>query len=152
MILQLRRLFERPEDRLDIHSSVSLEELGDLGTSCEFAAPLSLDGSVKNLAGMVTLDYTLEAKVLHVCDRCLREFTKDYKITASHIIVRDEASLTGEDDVLCEDGDLDMSELAVSDLLIALPTKILCREDCKGLCPVCGKDLNDGDCGCNKEE
>ena len=30
--------------------------------------------------------------------------------------------------------------------------KVLCREDCKGLCPVCGKDLNDGDCGCDRTE
>ncbi|MBQ8120226.1 MAG: DUF177 domain-containing protein, partial [Ruminococcus sp.] len=42
------------------------------------------------------------------------------------------------------------NELAVSDLLLQLPTKILCKDDCKGLCYTCGHNLYEGECGCNK--
>lgn len=43
---------------------------------------------------------------------------------------------------------LDLTALVREDLLLALPAKFLCREDCKGLCPICGKNLNDGSCSC----
>ena len=45
----------------------------------------------------------------------------------------------------------DLEGLATEDVLLYLPSKFLCREDCKGICPTCGKDLNDGPCGCKKE-
>ena len=45
---------------------------------------------------------------------------------------------------------LDLTALVREDLLLALPAKFLCREDCKGLCPMCGKNLNDGSCSCKK--
>ena len=48
-----------------------------------------------------------------------------------------------------DSGSLDLDELLRADILLELPTKYLCREDCKGLCAVCGKNLNDGPCNCN---
>lgn len=45
---------------------------------------------------------------------------------------------------------LDLEELILSDILLELPTKLLCKEDCKGLCPHCGCNLNHQSCDCNK--
>ena len=44
---------------------------------------------------------------------------------------------------------IDLQQTAYDALVLEIPIKILCREDCRGLCPSCGKNLNDGDCGCN---
>ena len=49
------------------------------------------------------------------------------------------------------DGKLDLSQLALEDVFLSLPSKLLCKEDCKGICPQCGKNLNEGPCGCKKE-
>ena len=46
---------------------------------------------------------------------------------------------------------LDLDDLIMNDILLELPTKLLCRDDCMGLCPECGKNLNDGTCSCRKE-
>ena len=46
------------------------------------------------------------------------------------------------------DGQLDLAELAGADILLELPTSMVCDEGCKGLCPECGANLNEGDCGC----
>ncbi len=148
MILQLKRLFDRVGEQTDFSGVIPLEELRDLGTSLEFTSPISLEGKIQNIAGMVTLDYSLRSSLLLLCDRCLDEFTKDYDLSFSHILCLNESELTGEDDVLIEDYVLDMNELAVSDLAISLPTKILCSEDCLGLCPDCGGNLNRGECRC----
>ena len=47
-----------------------------------------------------------------------------------------------------DDYKLDLDELIRTDILLELPTKFLCKEDCKGLCPTCGKNLNEGACDC----
>ena len=45
-----------------------------------------------------------------------------------------------------------LDEIVLNNILIHMPIRYLCREDCKGLCPMCGKDLNEGECGCKREE
>ena len=73
-------------------------------------------------------------------------------IPMQHVLV---TSLNQEDNdefILVEDMHLDVSELAESDIILALPSKFLCKQDCRGLCPRCGKDLNDGDCDCDTRE
>ena len=46
---------------------------------------------------------------------------------------------------------LDVDRLIFGELLVSIPGKILCREDCKGLCPVCGTNLNVAECGCDRD-
>ena len=47
---------------------------------------------------------------------------------------------------------MDLDELIRTDILLELPTKFLCKEDCKGLCPTCGKNLNEGACNCQTHQ
>ena len=69
-------------------------------------------------------------------------------VSYSHILV---LSLNREDNdelIVIPDGQLDLAELAGADILLELPTSMVCDEGCKGLCPECGANLNEGDCGC----
>ena len=149
MILQLKRIFERIGDQMDICGEIPLEELREVSGCESFVTPVSLKGRAVNRAGMVSLDYTAGVTVRHLCDRCLDEFDREYSFNFSHILSRDESSLNDED-VYCAGGALDMNELAISDLLVEFPTKVVCREDCKGLCPVCGCNLNRETCDCGE--
>lgn len=151
MILQLKRLFERNGDRLALDNVIPLEELRDYSEGESFAAPISIKGSIINRAGMVSLDFACSVSFRHTCDRCLDSFVRDYSFEFEHILTKDRAD-PDDDSVYCEGGALDLTELTVSDIFAELPTKILCAEDCKGLCPICGKNLNLGGCGCNAEE
>lgn len=149
MLLQLKQLFDRVGDKKEISYDIPLEELGEYSIIGEFITPISLNGQVMNRAGVVSLDYTVSFTIRHLCDRCLNEFDREYVFDLSHVLVK---NVYSEDDeyeyVVCPNSTLDLNELAISDLLLQLPTKVLCKEDCKGLCLYCGKDLNDGDCGC----
>ncbi len=149
MILQLKRLFERSGDRFDIDCRLSLEELSEHGGCESFSTPISLKGSVRNRAGMVSLDYACEFSVRSLCDRCLDEFESSYRFEFEHILITDESSFDGDSAVVCEGGSCDLDEIVISDILAELPTKRLCSENCKGLCPVCGQNLNRGECGCS---
>jgi uncharacterized protein len=81
------------------------------------------------------------------------EFTVDY-VTPDAYAASTAAELEERDMSLSVfDGEaVDMDELVGEQLLLALPSRILCSEDCKGLCPECGNDRNLKDCNCGSEE
>ena len=57
-----------------------------------------------------------------------------------------------DDYAIVEDGFLDMDEMLLLQLEMEFPARFLCKDDCLGLCQRCGKNLNEGDCGCPKKE
>ena len=153
MILQLREIFQIEGMHLPVDYTISLEELSEV-RGYTFAAPVSVQGEFSNRAGIVTLKYTVSCTLDAVCDRCLAELRRDYSYDFSHTVV---PSLQSEGDIydtylVAQHDSIDMNQTAISDLLLMLPTKMLCREDCKGLCPVCGCNLNREQCGCQQPE
>ena len=105
-------------------------------------------GSVTNTAGLLELRAEIQAEMSCVCDRCgapfLRAQTQQVKVPLS-AAPEDE----GDGDAFPLDGDgIDVNEVLETCFILETEGKILCRPDCKGLCPTCGKDLNEGPCGC----
>jgi uncharacterized protein len=84
-----------------------------------------------------------------------REYAYDFSHTLTRVLANGEDGYDGygeyDDYVVCPDNTLDMNELAISDLLLSLPSKILCKEDCAGLCMKCGANLNYGACDCKED-
>lgn len=86
------------------------------------------------------------------CDRCLREVEYPFdlqivrRIAAPDTASPDEAE---EQEAFMEGYELNIDSLIDDEIMTSWPMKVLCRPDCKGLCPVCGKDLNTGACGCD---
>lgn len=147
MILQLKELFDIIGKTMVIDCSIGEDGLNREYASYSFAKPAEVKGRAENRAGIVTLFMEVKFSLNLVCDRCLKEFTRDFCYDFEHILVRN-ANTDSEEYVECEDNVLDLDELVVSDILLRLPTKILCREDCRGLCSMCGQDLNEGECSC----
>ena len=86
------------------------------------------------------------------CDRCLADVAYTFDLSfASKVVAPDYAGTDMDDYELdfMEGYHLNVDELINSEILLNWPMKILCREDCKGICKVCGKNLNDGACGCD---
>ena len=95
--------------------------------------------------------FELEAE----CSRCLKSVPLRFEIdTDTVLILNDEGrACTKDDDELLEyvsDRELDMDGFVNEEIMIGFPMQVLCNEDCKGLCPVCGADLNKGECGCDR--
>lgn len=151
MILQLREIFQIEGMHLPVSYEITPEELSEV-RGYTFAAPVAVSGEFYNRAGIVTLKYTVSCTLDVVCDRCLTELKRDYSYDFSHTVV---PSLQSEGDIydtylVAQHDSIDMNETAISDLLLMLPTKMLCREDCKGLCDICGCNLNERICNCRK--
>ncbi len=150
MLLQLQSLFTGEMGRLPIDHEFDFSNLEWSGKT-PFQKPVRVIGAVEQSAGVVTLKAQVQYRYDGNCDRCTGAIHRDEVLEIEHILV---VSLNHEDNdsfVLIDNYQLPLDELVQEDLLLSQPLKVLCKEDCRGLCPQCGKDLNQGTCGCRQD-
>ncbi len=147
MLLQLRSLFTGETARLPIETECDLSQL-ELFGSRPFRRPALVRGEAVSSAGIVTLHLTVTTWYEGVCDRCASPLCREDRLTIEHTLVTSVSNEENDDLILVENFCLPLDELVSDDVLLALPSKNLCRPDCRGLCPCCGKNLNEGSCGC----
>ncbi len=147
--ISIRSLLLRPDERKPVHVTVDAETAQVYGLPCQ-ALPTA-DGLLENRAGVLMLRYTLRCVPELVCDRCLSPVEMHVEEEFSHVIVTEVAREQDDAEyLLAPDAMLDLADVIMTDLRLSMPTKVLCRPDCAGLCPCCGKDRNLGPCGCEE--
>lgn len=128
------------------------------GEEVELTEPVTVKLVLTNTGEILLANGFLKTTLRLTCSRCLEAFP--YRLDVPFIVGYKEAKKQKTEDTGNEDlevrafsGDrIDITEDVRDTLLLALPMKPLCRQDCKGLCPHCGKNLNEGPCGCKEEE
>ena len=151
MIVDLKRVF------VDEHASFLIEYSFDMSdVSFAGAFPLSLPvkfcGIVSNKADLVELKATISYIYKAPCDRCGVMTERKHTVKVEKVLALSVESEENDDILLTPDMKLDLDELIYSEVIISIPTKHLCRGNCAGLCPKCGKNRNQGDCGCSTTE
>ncbi len=150
MIIKISNLNE------GIHEFDFEEPIEKIGLQEPFFGNIELKISLSKIQHQVIIDAVLKAKAELTCDRCGRLYEKllnnDYKVVY----------LFSNDDIESDDLDtvylpLDTDKIKLDDdardyAVLSIPMKSLCKEDCKGLCYKCGKDLNEGKCDCHDPE
>lgn len=92
---------------------------------------------------------TIEAE----CARCLKPLTDEISVELCELFVAPGHEMPAEEDAYEVEGfDIDLEPMLRDALALAMPLRPVCREDCKGLCARCGKDLNEGPCSCEENE
>ena len=110
--------------------------------------PMVVSGVLEGQLDSVRSDFDVSAQAHLVCNRCLKEWHEEVSVTAEHFF----RPTADEDGYAIVDGSVDMAPPAQDELALALPSTPLCREDCKGLCPTCGTDLNSAPCDGHGED
>ena len=123
--------------------------------------PAEVRGRIRRAGKEVELQGKLHTKLETVCGRCLQpvelpittEFNERF-VRAVSWAAEEQHELQAEDlNLAVFDGEaIELDDLVREELLLALPVTVLCREDCKGLCPVCGLDRNLSNCQCEIDE
>ncbi len=112
---------------------------------------LSPDLDLHNLTGKVHISRTPQGLVVQgtflagtqmECVRCLAEFQQPLSTHFSELYAFNHHSVTDSGLILPDDGNVDLADLVRECMLLEIPIRPLCRENCKGLCVVCGADLN----------
>ena len=147
MFLELEPVFNNVGQSLPFEYDLDLSSL-EAGNVNPVITPVSVKGCVSNRAGVVSIAYTVDYTYSAPCDRCAEPTEKHVSFDESHVLV---TSLNNEDsdDLILIDGfRFNADELVREDVILRMPQVFLCREDCKGLCPYCGQNLNESSCGC----
>ena len=116
-----------------------------------FKTPVCVRGEVKNSTGIVSVSAKAEFTLNLTCDRCAVEFDRMFSVPCEHVLVTEVNDENNDELIVVDSLHYDLEPLIREDVLLSLPSKVLCREDCLGICHRCGKDLNDGPCDCEKE-
>lgn len=152
MLLDLSKIINCPGGSVDFKTSVDLSEL-QFGSCRPAREPVEAVGIVKNAAGVLLMDGTVFTKLHGICDRCARPFERNVRFQFGAVLVTELASEQNEDQwtFLLKGDCADLDDIVTTVFVLNMDTKLLCREDCKGLCCRCGANLNDGPCDCRPE-
>ena len=152
MLIDLKKYFsgEDISQRIDYTMDLSDVEMDGYKT---FVSPVQISGEIRAFASSAELRVDVRYAYSMPCNRCLTETRKELHHSISHVLVNKLNDEEDFDDYIVVEGEkLDLDELIYSDIILLTPSKYVCKEDCKGLCPVCGQNLNEGDCTCQKQQ
>jgi uncharacterized protein len=152
MLLGLSKIIDCPGASVPFSTSLDLTDLR-YGTCYPVSEPVCAEGVVRNTAGVMMMTGTIRTCLHGVCDRCAADFTRDVEIPINVVLVTELADEENEDEwVFPLEGDsADLEDIIRTVFVLNMDSKLLCKEDCKGLCHRCGTNLNDGPCSCQKE-
>ncbi len=150
MILELKKVFLVENESVKLETEVDMSPVGEQAAA--FTGPVAAEICVHNHAGLVELEAEVSFEYQFDCDRCAKTVNRKFAYEFRHILVLQLSEDNGDDYIEAPDYKLDIDALLRDDILLELPSKLLCKEDCKGLCIKCGKNLNDGSCSCETQE
>ncbi len=152
MLVGLSQIIESPGASVSFSVSVDLSDL-QYGTGYPVVEPVVACGTVRNTAGVLVMKGEVSTCIHGVCDRCASEFTREVKIPMDVVLVRELANEENEDEWVFPlvDNSADMEDIIRTVFVLNMDSKLLCKEDCKGMCCRCGHNLNYGPCSCEKE-
>ena len=152
MLLGLSKIMDMPGAIVPFSTSVDLSDL-QYGNSYPVTEPVTAEGQVRNTAGVLVMTGSIQTTIHGICDRCATEFDREIEFPLDVVLVTELANEENEDEwVFPLEGDsADLDDIVRTVFVLNLDSKLLCKEDCQGLCCRCGKNLNDGPCSCQKE-
>ena len=152
MLLGLSKIIDCPGASLPFSVSVDLSDLC-YGVSYPVTEPVVSQGTVRNTAGVLVMTGEITTRIHGICDRCAADFQRDIRFPMDVVLVTEIADEENEDEWVfpLEADAADLDDIVRTVFVLNLDSKLLCREDCRGLCHRCGKNLNDGPCSCRKE-
>ena len=152
MLLGLNKIIETPGATVPFSTSVDQSDLC-YGVSYPVTEPVRAEGQVRNTAGVLVMTGSIETTIHGTCDRCADHFDREISFPIEGVLVTELSNEENEDEwVFPLEGDsADLDDIVRTVFVLNLDSKLLCKEDCKGLCHRCGKNLNREICSCQKE-
>lgn len=152
MQIDFTNLFNGSDEIIDISYKVTYDDFY-YSTYQPLKNGAMVNGKAFCKADVVYMDLKISFDFFGVCDRCANEIEKEYSFDINKIIVQKMQNENDDYDnyIVVENCVLDIDDLVYEEIQLFLPAKMLCKNDCKGLCQKCGKNLNFESCDCKKD-
>lgn len=150
MFIQLKQVFETIGSVEEFESYIQSSDFDAL-KDLNIVTPIFVKMNVQNKQGEVVLNMSLSFSQNCCCDRCLENLNISHDFNCKHILVSNKNIQNNDENCICLDNfKLDLNDLVITNILLNLPSKNLCDENCLGLCYQCGTNLNTSKCECQK--
>ena len=150
MNLDLSKVIKGLQNQADFENNLELEKSFLESIECINASVIKILGHVRKIDRRYELTLSYSGDLVFECHRCLKNVNINLENTVERVLVTAFETEENEEFILIKDGVLDFMPVLEEDITLNLPLQILCNEDCAGLCPQCGKDLNNGMCECDE--
>ena len=150
MRLNLNDIVERPGARKAFQFSLDLQDMSFLQI-CQLNGPFPVEGEAVNAAGALGLTGTIQVSMVCICDRCMQTIPVEKALPVTAYLTEAATEEENPDLFLLENGEVDLDDVFTTAFVLHLDSKVICRDDCQGLCTACGANLNDGPCACKPE-
>ena len=147
-VVHVARLRRVTGSRWEVARRGVVEGLECSGSAVSPGEPVSAEVTLESVLGGVSVTGTVTAPWAGVCRRCLAPAAGTIVVPVRELYTE---GGDGDDTYPLDGDDLDLEPLVHDAVLLELPQAPLCRPDCGGLCPLCGANRNEGDCGCRPE-
>ncbi len=124
---------------IDIHQVVPKEGIGLTDEEIDLRSPLTIEAHLVRTGSVISADAYVAAEFGYLCARCLEEFS-----------AHDERDYHFDFEIDPTQEHIDLGEEIRQELIMANPARVLCKDDCQGICPKCGANLNKEQCKCVK--
>ena len=152
MVIDINPLLKGEKKVIEVNYFLNpIEELDDV----VFSENILVVGSVTDMAGYISLKLDANVTYTTTCARCLKEVQAQKRVSFEKTVVVEGTSLQNEENddyIAANDGLVDADEALIEQVILEMPMRHLCNENCKGLCPKCGADLNSEECHCDLSE
>lgn len=151
MILDLSSIVNVDGKKQDF--DLELDFAGKNESGAVFVSPVSVSGRLVNIGGSLELSAEVKTRLRFECDRCCESFEEDFECSFEEVLKKEDEKAVSDDKnpdaVYFRGNSVELDEIVLNNVLLALPLKRLCKDDCRGLCANCGKNLNLGGCDCD---
>ena len=154
MQINLDKLIRREIDKIDLNFSQKIDTINYCDNSYKLTSPINVNGKVSNTNKGLYLDIDVDFTILDNCARCLDEVEVPIEYSIEGFLVKEgfDEDEFEEDDAFIYDGkELNLIDIIEQTLDFNIPARILCNEDCQGLCHECGANLNKQECSCSED-
>ena len=137
---------------LEVSRDVLTETLGKGVAGIELGDKVHADLKIEYMEGTIAVKGRVTGRYTAQCGRCLVDTEDDFDITIDENFMHMSLDLNSTDDYLYKGGYIDLTIPLIDNILLSFPGVILCSDNCKGLCEVCGINLNETQCSCEKHD
>ncbi|TCO78998.1 YceD family protein [Marinisporobacter balticus] len=153
MKVSLAEIVEGQLKEVDLEIEDKIRVLSYFGDEIPLVTPVVFKGKAYDANGDIYIKGIVESMAEYSCCRCLKKFQQKIIGEVHEKLIKEHSPKAEVDEYfLIKNNMIDISEIMENTLILSLPMKIICDENCKGLCLVCGKNLNEQACDCEKDE
>ena len=134
---------------MKISGTVEIGSFDFMGSSITFTSPVKAEGTILNIGGTIEISVLLTGEYATQCSRCGKNISQEFSSTLFESVEENDFSDADPECLSLSGSTLDFTGAIEACIFNNIPLKFLCSEECKGLCPVCGINLNENECNCD---